>query len=536
MKMGGVLILFFMACLLFFASCGYGVQRISPSGLLYATDNEEEETWEYCEDCCETLYEQYVIEPIDQPQNNTIQDDGVLRLHMRPPLTLNPLLNEDVTVARILQLIFEPLAVLDNEFRIVGHLAYLEFASDFGSVNATIREGAIWSDGMPVTADDVIFSIEFLKNAPNAAIYKNNVSEIADAIRIDSRTVQIIFTRASVMAGYSLNFPIIPQHWQDENNMNPIGSGPFIFESLNSTRSMTLRRNPHNFRAFGGGVQEVEVIFLPNSETDFHAFERGRIDAIHLSLTEWTRHAGIRSPNYEVFPAMYFEFIGFNFTRSIFREVHTRQGIAHAFNANDAVASLYLAHAVRTATPIHPFNRASDNSVSAPIYDPARAAALLGTVRISEPLVVLANAENTQRASIAKRLAESLTNAGLSSVAEIVPSEEYFARLDAHDFDLFVGGMKLPFAPAPQIFFQGGGMFIHDFALETAHSALMFASTEVAYTQAMSHLQQAFTDHLPIISLAFKHSAILSNPRISSTLEPAPDHVFLNVHEWNFIP
>lgn len=485
----------------------------------------------------EPEYEPEFLPEIAPPTARVLPDDGVLRLHSRVPVTLNPLLNEDVTVARVLRLIFEPLAVLDEEFRVVGYLAELEFASDFSGVNATIRENAIFSDGKPVTADDVIFSIEFMRAAPASAIYRANAEQIADAVRIDARTVQIFFERASVMSAYSLNFPIIPRHFyenetnpQSPANLNPLGSGAFMFESLSPTRAMTLRRNPYNWRG-RTQIDAAEIIFLPNAETDFYAFERGRIDALELPLTEWTRRHGVRSPNYSTFPAMYFEFIGFNPRRAGFRDIYTRRGIAHAFNACEAVAELFLAHATRAVTPVHPYNWAADASVSAPIYDPARAAALLGTVRADAPLVILANAENSQRVSIAARLADSLSNAGLSAVAEILPSEEYFARLAAYDFDLFVGGMELPFAPDVRVFF-GGGLFPFCPVLEAAFAAVEIASTEAAYIEAVSRLQAAFAEQLPVIGLAFTHSAVLTGPRLSGDLSPAPGDIFSNVREW----
>lgn len=527
------IVLVLILVLILLVGCGEGFDVRGPSGAPYL--GVEEGLDEYEPDAEMDEDTGVEIEEVMEEARH-IPDDGVLRLHMRPPMTLNPLLNEDVTVARVLRLIFEPLAVISDDLRITGHLAELEFASDFSSVNATIREGAIWSDGMPVTADDVIFSIEFLRRAPNAAIYRRNVDKIAYATRIDTRTVQIVFEQASVMAGYSLNFPIIPQHHytgqnspRSRNNMNPLGSGPFVFESYSQMRAMSLQRNIH-FRD-GVQIERAEIVFLPDTETDFYAFERGRIDAIHLPLTEWTRHHGVRSPMYEIFPAMYFEFIGFNFTRSIFRSIHTRLGVAHAFNADEAVAAFYLAHAVRSATPIHPYGWAAGH-VDAPVYDPHRAAALLGTVRIDAPLVVLVNEENPQRVGVAERLAESLRNAGLSTYVEAVPNDEYFARLAAHDFDLFVGGVQLPFAPDVQLFFQGGGSFVHDPILESAYNALTLASTEAAYAQAISGLQQAFVERLPIIGLSFQHSAVLTNPRIITTTNPTPDHVFVNVNEW----
>ncbi|MCL1862739.1 MAG: ABC transporter substrate-binding protein [Defluviitaleaceae bacterium] len=520
----------FLFLLLFLAACGDG-QRISPSGLVYTI---VEEIYDYEPDAQEEEIEGMVIDISYNQTAPAAAGDGVLRLHSRPPITLNPLLNEDVTVARILRLIFEPLAVLDDELRITGHLADLEFASDYSSVIATIREGTIWSDGLPVTADDIIFSIDFLRRAPRNAIYRSHADAIASTSRLDTHTVQIFFTRPAVMMGYSLNFPIIPQHVfegetnpRSDTNRNPIGNGSFALESYIPMRSMTLMRNPHsNNRSH---IEQIDVIFLPDTATDFNAFERGRIDVLHLPLTEWTQM--VRSPVYEIFPAMYFEFIGFNYRRSIFRDVYTRRGIAHAFNASDTVAGLYLAHAIHSATPIHPMGWAAAQDIS-PIYDPARAAALLGTVRISDPLIIIANAENNQRATLARRLAQSLTTAGLDAVAEIIPSEEYFARISTHDFDLYIGGMELSFAPDVSVFFQASELFLHDPILETAYTALMFASTEPTFVQAKRQLQQTFVEQLPIIGLAFKHSALLSNARITTPMQPAPCHVFSNIHEW----
>jgi len=512
-----------LLALIFFAGCEFG-ERIGPSGLPYMVAD-----YFYLPDAEEPDIYEYVPEPLEET-SETIPDDGVLRLQMRPPTTLNPILNTDVTVARVLQLVFEPLAVFDSEFRVSGLLAELEFASDFSAVNATVREGAIWSDGRPVSADDIVFSVETLLAAPASSAYSTNA--ILSAVRINARTAQINFTGASVMAGYALTFPIIPQHFFERaSDALPPASGAFIIESITPMRNMTLRRNPYFLRG-RAQIAQAEITFLPDAETDFYAFERGRTDVLHMPLTEWVARRGVRSPAYEIFPAMYFEFIGFNFRNPIFRDVYTRRGIAYAFNACDAVAGLYLAHAVRSVTPLHPHNFAANADAPPPIYDPARAAALLGTIRLDAPLQIIANAENPQRVAIAKRLAESLAAVGLDAYAEILAADEYFARIDAHEFDLFIGGMELDFAPDVRIFFEGGEMFLHDLVLESAFSMLLFAGNYTDYAQAKARLQQAFAEQLPVIGLAFRHSALLAGPRITGDLSPVPGFVFINAHEW----
>jgi len=445
---------------------------------------------------------------------------------MRAPFTLNPLLNEDVTVARVLRLVFEPLAVLCENFRVHGHLADLEFSADGAKVSAIVREGAVWSDGRPVTADDIIFSVNFLRNAPQNAIYRSRVENIGEVVRINSRTVEIYFSQPSVLAAYSLDFPIIPQHI----NENPVGSGPFAFAPYGNMHGLTLRRNPHaRFRA---QVDEVSVVFLPDSATDFHAFERGLIDALHMPLTEWTRRGGVRTPVYEVFPAMYFEFVGFNFRRGVFRNIYTRRGISYAFNADEAVSSVFLAYAERAAMPIHPNHWAYDSTITPGIYNVERAAALLSTVRVDAPLVILANEDNPQRVTIARRLAADLMRSGLPAHAEIVPAEEYFARLAAHDFDLFVGGMELSAATDVRVFFQDGGLFMHDPLIESAQAVMHSAATEAEFLQAMRRLQIAFAEQIPVMGLAFMHSALLTSTRIVPPTQPVPGFVFADIHEW----
>ncbi|MCL2841089.1 MAG: ABC transporter substrate-binding protein [Defluviitaleaceae bacterium] len=521
-----------LSILIFFlTSCGGDHLRIGPSGMTQPAPVDA------------GLYDEYeeVLDtetvPIDAYFMGMVEADEVLRLHMRPPMTLNPLLNEDVTVARILRLIFEPLAILDDELRITGHLASLDFASDFSGVMVTIRDDAIWSDGIPVTSDDLIFSVETLRTAPIQAIYRANVQNIASMERINAKTVQITFIQASITSGYALNFPIIPEHLysgetnpQSERNMNPIGNGLFVFYEHTPIRSITLHRSNTSFRR-RPQIEEIEVIFLPNTETDLYAFDRGRIDAIRLPLTEWAQHHTARTPRYEVFSAMYFEFIGFNFRNPIFRDIHTRQGIAHAFDIHEAVNAVYMAHAVPSITPIHPHSWAASD-ITAPTFDPARASALLGTLGQFQPLVILVNAENPQRVSMAGRLAASLIDAGVPAQVEILSSDEYFERLNSHDFDLFIGGANLPFAPDMQFLFQSGGLFQHDAVLESHFSSMIIASTENAYLQAVSQFQQSFTERLPVIGLAFRHSAVLTNSRIINNINPAPDHIFAGINEW----
>ena len=530
-KIAGVVLL-----ALLLTACGTDRIAIGPTGLptLINPSPQADEVYDY--EPCEPY--EGPIEPVVVTAPQVFETDGVLRLSMRQPVTLNPLLNEDVTVARILRLIFEPLVILDENFRPTSHLANLEFASDLSSARLTIRSDAYWSDGMPVTADDLIFSVTTLRSAPQNAIYRHKVENIADITRISMRAVQIYFYQSTMCAGNALNFPIIPQHHyrnqtnpRSAANMNPVGSAPFMLESHN-LREIRLVQNPHSFRS-GSHIEKIDVIFLPDAQTELYAFEQGRIDAIHLPLTEWVRHHSVQPINHEIFPAMYFEFIGFNFEREEFNNVQIRRGIAHAFDACSAVRAVYLDQAVRATSPIHPYSFGGGNFTNI-VYDPARARALLNVMQPYRPLRVLANADNPQRVSIAERFVSSLQTVGLPAIAEILPYEEYFARIEDGDFDMFIGGMSLAFQPDVKFFFQGG-LFMEDPALVAAFNATQNIVIESLYLQTMSQFQQSFADRLPVISLAFRHSAVLTTTRVRQNKTPVTDNPFGWVNLWEII-
>ncbi|MCL2365004.1 MAG: ABC transporter substrate-binding protein [Defluviitaleaceae bacterium] len=460
------------------------------------------------------------------------QDDGTLRLSMRPPQTLNPLLNRDPSVAQILQLLFEPLAVLDENLRPVGHLASLEFSLDYTVVIVTIRNDTIWSDGLPVTADDLIFSVETLRNAPHDAIYRRFVENIEDVARLNDRTARISFVDAHPAVGYALLFPLIPRHYYlletdpaSLRNMMPVGNGPFLFEGMG--QAVQLVRNAHTFRALPA-FERVEVLLLPDAQIDLYAFDRGLIDALRLPMPEWTRNPGATPVHGDDFPAMYFEHIGFNLEREIFHDIYVRQGIAQLINASEIIETLYLHHAVRAATPIHPLSWKYDPAVQPLPYDPQRANMLLRDVPRDayNPWQIIVGADSPERVTIARRLADALNGFGIYVETHELPHDEFVTRLMGNDFDLYVGWMELCFAP------DFAFLFPHDPVLEGLFAVTRFAATETAFLAAMGQLQQAFIDQVPVVGLAFRHSSVLMHPRIIAGEAPAAGRPFLYVNRW----
>ncbi len=120
----------------------------------------------------------------------------------------------------------------------------------------TTRQGVKWSDGVPFTANDVAFTFNLIKQYP--ALDSNgiwsSISELQSVQASGDNTVVFTFSKPNTpMFMYISNQLIIPEHiWSTVkdpvtwNNPDPIGTGPFLFDSFNpNLNEVVIKKNPN---------------------------------------------------------------------------------------------------------------------------------------------------------------------------------------------------------------------------------------------------------------------------------------------------
>ena len=111
--------------------------------------------------------------------------DAMLTLSMRIPETLNPLLNREETVDRILKLLFLPLLDFDESGKACPAGAELEDFGGWRSLSVNLNSNIRWQDGTALTADDVVYSVNTLRNAPEDAVYKQVMNYVSGCSKAD---------------------------------------------------------------------------------------------------------------------------------------------------------------------------------------------------------------------------------------------------------------------------------------------------------------------------------------------------------------
>ena len=170
-----------------------------------------------------------------------------------------------------------------------------EWSSDYTSVKVTIRDGVKWSDGQPLTAEDVAFTYNLVKD--NDAL--NDQGTPYKDVSLSGNVVTLTFDSPQFVNQHKVLFrvPIVPKHiWEKvsdpatEINKNPVGSGPYTLKSFTpQTTTLAVRTsgywqdlpqvkelrytsytdNNAQTTALANGECEWSFVFIPNYKTVF---------------------------------------------------------------------------------------------------------------------------------------------------------------------------------------------------------------------------------------------------------------------------
>lgn len=163
-------------------------------------------------------------------------------------------------------LVLEPLAIFDENgemsLRLAAEIPTVEnggVSEDLTSITWTLKEGLLWSDGTPVTADDVVFTYEYCSTPETGCSQSDQFTNIDSVEALDDLTIQINFsgeTPYPYLPFVGGTEPILQKaQFADcvgaaaqgctEENFNPIGTGPYMITEFRVNDVVRYVPNPH---------------------------------------------------------------------------------------------------------------------------------------------------------------------------------------------------------------------------------------------------------------------------------------------------
>ena len=468
------------------------------------------------------------------------------------PLQLDPRYATDANSVRIGNLIYNSLLRADQKSQLQPELAENWRMVDEKTYFFELRRDARFHDGRPLTAVDVKFTYESIldptSRSPKRGLLKplHAVEQIGPyqlKFALDSVHAPFVeqFTLGIVPAGSSTREP--------PNFQPPLGSGPFMVQSIESGERVLLKANPS---AWQGKPSLAGLIFkvVPDAMVRVLEFQKGAVDFMQNDLEPdmlpWLRQN--TNANVGSVLGTTYQYIGINFTHPILRYKKVRQALAYAIDREAIVQYLRRGLATPAVGLLPPASWAFTPDVTNFLYDPARARALLDEAGFRDPdgpgpeprlrlTLKVSNIEFNRLQSAV--IQEDLRKVGVALDVRMYEFATLYADVVKGNFQMFalqwVGGaladpdiLRVVFhsSQAPPVGFNRG--FFADPQTDALLEEAARSIDEGSRRELFARAQRRLAEQVPYISLWTKRNVAIAQRSLRGIhLSPIADFLFL---------
>ena len=454
------------------------------------------------------------------------------------------------------------------------------------SYTFVLREGLRWSDGFPLTLDDVLFSLRLLQ-APDFPGAPDLVAMWGKVIvaKLNATTLKLTLPEPYAPFLEQLVFYVQPAHvfapavaselGRHPANARLVGAGPFMLKELVSNSDGTLQEAvlTPNANHFGVApmLESVRLRFMPQAESAEAALRGGAAmgwggaapAAVAALLSD--SQLQVYSAPVPKFGVIYLN--QRNAAVDFFAEKKVRQALLLAFNRQGFVDAALQGQGIVARGPVAEGTWAQKSDLVSVAYDPKRATELLATANWQLPVDALAGTEGYAREKQGKRLvftlaapddamgrilgqlvAESWKKLGVQATVQLMPPAELYENmLPGRQFEAVLAMLNLETSADPDPY-----LFWHQTEIETglnysgyenrAISELLErarVSTSIAERSRLyDSFQARFADETPALILyqpvySYAVSRQVRGVQLGTLLEPSDR--FQSVSDWYMV-
>ena len=505
---------------------------------------------------------------------------GVLRIGVfRDIDSINPLLSGQTATSDIAQLIFSGLLGYDDRGNLIPDVALAVPTLANGGINADgttityhLRHGVVFSDGVPLTAADVVYTWRQIMNSKNNVPYRfpNDQASSVDALDPFTVIVRLKEPSAPFISSFMVNGQrgsILPKHlleqYADLNqtpfNLRPVGSGPFTVARWQPGVLLSMAANPRYWRGLPK-LREIRYLIIPQQNSLLSALRSHEVD-LYWDMPE-QQYALVKSlEGFRVTktPIAAFEHITFNCRRAPFDDVRVRRAVAFAIDWRALAENVYLGLDSPGMADIPPASWAADPAVKPYSHDLAKARALLSQAgwtpgsdgvlqKLGKALAVDISTTNgaTTRASAEVLIQQNLRDVGIDVQVRNYPASMLFAAagaggiLNTGKFDLALYGWVKNADPddtqtiGPDYVPPNGGNH-SGYADRQIGQWLHAATTHYLREQRRQYywqIQQRIYDAVPIHTIVWQSTISAFNSDLKRYRPASAGSDFWNAWEW----
>ena len=337
-------------------------------------------------------------------------------------------------------------------------------SEDYLTYTIRLKEGLLWSDGAPLTSDDLVFTYQMIEDPANNMLQGTTIAEALESVEaVDATTFTLTFNSPKPfpedMAGSPGLSTILPAHifrpvyeaegsieFAEENQDPTVFSGPYVLAEWRRGEQMTFEANP-NYAVGQPSIGSIVLRFFPDTETQYAALQAGQLDFVpNISEGDKPRVSEFEGVEMVTVFGGYIESLWLNLRTEetpraghpALQDVNVRQAIRFALD-RQAISDALLAGTVSPTDSIYASSPFEDTSLGVTPHDIEQANALLDAAgwvdsngdgtrdKDGVELVLRYSSTNAGwRNNIQAVVQQQLAEVGVGTILEAYPASEFF--------------------------------------------------------------------------------------------------------------
>ena len=470
------------------------------------------------------------LAPEDADVNATIPDESdeeqAFSLVYYPKRSMNPTVATDYTNRMLFSLIYQGLFFVDSNNQAVPILCEnYKFSTDSRTFTFFLMDDAKFSDGTPVTVEDVLATYAA---ALKSTYYSGRFVHVKEILISDEGGISFKLSNPIADLPLLLDVPIVKASQVESEH--PLGSGPYIFE--NSLTGAQLRRNRAWWCADTAQNLVVSAASIPLIEAESTTHIRDQFEFADVGVV-CTDPFSDSYADYRCDRELWdcdnglFVYLACNVAYSeTFANDLLRANLTYAINREALAADHYNGFAKTTTIACDPSSPYYSPSLAQKYtYDPIRFIEALGKIKMpKEPVELLVNKDDSIRLRLARDIAQMLTECGLETVTVEVETSKYQSNIRVGKYDLYLGQTRLSANMDLTPFFHPYGNISRNGVADGDIYALCLDALENSGNY--YNLHKAVADDGSIVPLLFGNYAVYATRGLVTNLSPSRDCVF----------
>ncbi len=436
--------------------------------------------------------------------------------------SLNPLFASTNSEKVLSRLMFSTLSTVDYSGHVGLGLAASIVPDSTGKVwTVTIKDDLKWSDGQPITLDDVLFTVNLIKDPTINTIYDSNFAGVS----IERVEDTLVFALPSSYADFdsTLNVPILPEHILGETpsgqlmehnfSTNPVTSGAFSFNAMQSVSSdgeriIYLAANPYYYKS-KPMLGSFAIHTYPSLDQIVQAVASSEVTAT-AELSASYRDQFPTELIYEKQTAIASGVFAFlNVTSGLLNNVTVRQAIRQGINI-DEIRSV-LDYEFPLDYPILESEIELKTYPELPAYNLDAAKQKIAAAGLAGQTLRLATIDTGYFPALAEQFQTQLTELGFSVKVDIyTPSQEFLLNVvQARNYDILLYEVELGADPDPFPYYHSSqasssGLNLSNYANSLVDDLILGARTSMnpdTRTAKYENFLTRWVDDVPAIGI-----------------------------------